>query len=516
MKIFRDFSIKNKLVVLVLGVALLAIVTGSAFVIYNNIETFTEDLISDTDTISQFLAEALQAPLSFNMEEEVEEELKGINRIPYVENVYVFDENDDIYGQYDKKSNVQFVPPVPEKELYKDFREDNFLHLFRPLTSLEGGERIGTLYIRATRAQLDEKINAYIRSMVIGLAILLVLTYLLALRFQRIISHPILTLAKVTGEITEESDYSVRVTKEGNDEIGLLYQAFNNMLEQIQVREKQRDEAMSEQQRLLAELEEKNKELEQVVYVTSHDLRSPLVNIQGFSKELDFSIKELTVLLNSEEIPAELKEKFTFIIEEDIPDSLKYILSSTSKMDSLLSGLLKLSRVGRTATTFGNIDMDELVTEISNAFEFHFKEGHVDFSVDSLPDCYGNDVQLNQLFSNLVGNALKYRDPDRVCKIHFSGYKEDDRVIYTVEDTGQGIAKEHQKKIFEIFHRLNPNDTLGEGLGLTIVNKIVGRHNGKIWVESEAGVGSKFFVSLLPPREHLDSTQKINNTSKKK
>ncbi|MCP5102990.1 MAG: HAMP domain-containing histidine kinase, partial [bacterium] len=194
-----------------------------------------------------------------------------------------------------------------------------------------------------------------------------------------------------------------------------------------------------------------------------------------------------------------------FILQEDIPDSLKYILSSTSKMDALLSGLLKLSRVGRAATTFGDVNMNELVSEINNAFEFHFKDGGVDFNAADLPPCYGNDVEINQMFSNFVSNALKYREPNRPGKISISGRKEGNRVIYCVEDNGIGIAQEHQRKVFEIFHRLNPEESDGEGLGLTIVNKIVSRHNGRIWVESEPGKGSLFYVSLPQARENSKS-----------
>jgi signal transduction histidine kinase len=115
---------------------------------------------------------------------------------------------------------------------------------------------------------------------------------------------------------------------------------------------------------------------------------------------------------------------------------------------------------------------------------------------------------LNQLFSNLVNNALKYRDPDRPLSISITSRREGDRNVYCVSDTGVGIASEHQKKVFEIFHRLNPEDSQGEGLGLTIVNKIVGRHNGKIWVESEVGKGSQFYIALHPPKPNVEKPKK--------
>lgn len=492
MKIFRYLSIKNKLIALVLMVALLAIGLGSALVIYNDLKTFKMDMENNTDTLAKFLAEACQAPLAFDMGDELREELDKLKGLPSIENACVYNEEGDVFAVYEK-SPGGFIPPAIQESASSEFKGD-YLHVFLPV--LVKNKRYGTLYLRASTALLDQKINDYLKTMGFGLIGLILLTYLLAARFQRGISQPILRLARVTDHITRDADYSVRVKKEGADEIGTLYEGFNNMLEQIHLREKQRDEAEAEQRRLMVELEEKNKELEQVVYVTSHDLRSPLVNIQGFSKELGFSLKEFASLIETEDLPPDVKKRFSLILEEDIPDSLKYILSSTTKMDNLLSGLLKLSRVGRTTTTFSNIDMNELITEINHAFEFQLKEAGVEFKVDDLPSCFGDETQLNQMFSNLLSNALKYLDPKRPGKIHITGRQQGDRVVYCVSDNGTGIPKGHQKKVFQIFHRLNPEDTEGEGLGLTIVNKIVNRHGGKIRVKSEPGKGSRFFISL--------------------
>lgn len=560
MKIFQNLSIKNKLIVFVLSVAVSVIGLGFGFVVVTNIQTWKDDMIRTTATTAQFMADACNVPLSFGSGyyDEVETEIQKLYLLPIITNGFIYDTRGNVVATYPKDNVSGFSPPSRPKFLEEHIGfEGEYLHLYKPIYSKPtglseaeaddqsdtqaddqkveekddqsgtpgsgepaveeqgpmetgDGERLGVLYIRASTAELTEKIRGYLRNMGIALIGLIILTYLLAARLQRMISRPILKLAGVTRDITEKTDYSVRVEKEGEDEIGTLYTGFNNMLEQIQLREQQRDKAEAEQSRLneelketneelehlMSELTEKNKELEQVVYVTSHDLRSPLVNIQGFSKELGFSLEELSTLLKSEDIPEEIKEKFSFILEDDIPDSLRYILSSTSKMDALLSGLLKLSRVGRAATTLATVDMNELIGEINNAFEFHLKESGVEFRVGHLPPCWGNDVELNQMFSNLVSNALKYLDPERPGKIIINGRQEKSHVIYSIQDNGLGIAEEHQKKVFEIFHRLNPDDTEGEGLGLTIVNKIVSRHNGKIWVESEPGKGSTFFVSL--------------------
>jgi signal transduction histidine kinase len=113
-----------------------------------------------------------------------------------------------------------------------------------------------------------------------------------------------------------------------------------------------------------------------------------------------------------------------------------------------------------------------------------------------LPPCIGDRSQIDQVFSNLIDNALKYLDPSRPGLILITGHKNHKQVIYCVKDNGIGIAPEHHEKIFDIFHQITPSESKGEGLGLSIVQKIIERHEGKIWIKSEPGKGSNFFLSL--------------------
>jgi signal transduction histidine kinase len=130
------------------------------------------------------------------------------------------------------------------------------------------------------------------------------------------------------------------------------------------------------------------------------------------------------------------------------------------------------------------------------SFEFQIREAGVKLKVGRLPQCRGDRAQLNQVFSNLIDNALKFLDPKKPGIIRISGRKEDNKVVYTVEDNGIGIAPEHHKTVFQIFRRFASMDTPGEGLGLNIVRRILDKHGGKIWLESEPGKGSRFHVSL--------------------
>lgn len=254
--------------------------------------------------------------------------------------------------------------------------------------------------------------------------------------------------------------------------------------------------AQRELVRLNTELAEKNTELEQVVYVASHDLRSPLVNIAGYSKELAYAVEDLRRVLDQVSAAPEAEKALAPILDEDIPEALHFIRTSASKMDALLMGLLRLSRSGRGALKIEPLDMNELITRVIDSTDFQFREGGITLNVSDLPPCRGDAVQVNQVFSNLLDNARKYLDPRRQGIIRISGTIEGERSVYCIEDNGVGIAPGHLDKIFEIFHRLDPSRGSGEGLGLTIVRRILGRLGGDIRVESEIGTGSRFCVSL--------------------
>jgi signal transduction histidine kinase len=161
----------------------------------------------------------------------------------------------------------------------------------------------------------------------------------------------------------------------------------------------------------------------------------------------------------------------------------------------LLYGLLKLSRSGNIEINLGPLDMNKLAGDVKRSLDFKIREAGASVEISELPSCIGDETQINQVFSNLLENSLKYLDPERPGVIMISGNREGSESIYCVEDNGVGIESSERDRIFNIFYQAR-SSAAGEGLGLAIVSKILERHDGRIWIESEPGRGSRFYVAL--------------------
>lgn len=240
----------------------------------------------------------------------------------------------------------------------------------------------------------------------------------------------------------------------------------------------------------------KNEELENYLYVASHDLRSPLVNIQGFSQRLYKQTMNIKQILAQYPFDPAVQQQLDPVIQTGIPKSLEFIFTNVSKMDTLINGLLQISRTGRVAMTIKEVDMNHLLGGIVRTISFQIEEVAAQVIVEDMPPCYGDENLLYQLFSNLISNALKYRDPNRPLVVTISGQKMYNKITYAIRDTGIGIEPRHVDKIWDVFYRVDSQSIAGEGIGLSIVRRITDKHKGKVWVESTVGQGSTFYVEL--------------------
>jgi signal transduction histidine kinase len=274
----------------------------------------------------------------------------------------------------------------------------------------------------------------------------------------------------------------------------------NCALEQDIVERKRVEEALRESEatahRLADALVQRNAELEAIVYAASHDLRTPLINIQGYSRELLVIVERLVTAMGVSDSSLDGRLEPIALGQNEMRGALARIVASVAKMDALLSGMLRFCRAGRTVMIRTTLDMNALMSSVLKSFEQRLERAGIDRQVETLPDCRGDARQVAQLLSHLVDNAVKFMEPTRKGVIRIVGRTEGEMSVYCIQDNGIGIAMEHQRKIFDIFQCLHPGAGQGEGLGLPIVRRIAGRHGGRVWVESEPGQGSRFFVAL--------------------
>jgi len=260
-------------------------------------------------------------------------------------------------------------------------------------------------------------------------------------------------------------------------------QARDQALQEISER-KRTETALKENEKkletALAELEDKNTELETFVYTVSHDLKTPIVTIEGFI--------------------GALREDFGDRIDENAEKYLNYMSDASRNMELLITDLLYLSRIGRLPERKTEFAFDDLMEKVLNTLQRQIKKSGVTLNVEKgFPLIYGEMERLCQVMENLLSNAIKYIGKENPSpRIDVGAMDQNGRKVFFVRDNGIGIEKRYHQKIFEIFQRLPAakKSAEGTGVGMTIVKRIIEHHGGDIWLESEPGKGTAFFFTL--------------------
>lgn len=256
-----------------------------------------------------------------------------------------------------------------------------------------------------------------------------------------------------------------------------------------------------------SELQEANDEIQRYAYIVSHDLRSPLVNIMGFTSELEHlrdAVFERVGILR-DRLPEESAEADE-TLKADFAEALGFIKTSIDKMDRLIHAILTLARQGRREFKAEAIDVTALLQRMADAMAHQALERGAEIRIGSLPPVTSDRLALEQIFSNLLDNALKYLRDGTAGEIEVSGRATPAGPVYEVRDNGRGIDPKDRVRVFELFRRSGPQDRPGEGIGLAYVRALVRRLGGTISMESALGQGSVFRVSL--PRTWADSSQR--------
>lgn len=496
MKILDNISIKNKIIITILFISTLTLIIGFTIVGISDINSLRKEMHLNALMNTKLIGEYSIAPLTFDDNIGAEGILSKLSTIPNIKSGSLYDRNGILFASY-KSSEEIFIQPLFENPDALTEAESNFQDLSLKISYpiVYNDYKYGIIVIDLDTTLLNAKIKNYIYIMISILVGMLILAFLLANKFQKPISEPILELAQLTRKISKEGIYNTTIVRNSSDEIGVLYDGFNNMLQQILVREAARDEAEKKLQKEKERAEESDQLKSAFLANMSHEIRTPMNAILGFT--------ELLTMPDSEVTPEE-KENF-----------IKLINNSGNNLLQLIDDIIDISKIeaGQLKIIKKDCDLNISLNDICQSFleiRKHKGKEKVDIRLnDNAKDqnitIKTDPLRLNQIFTNLIDNALKFTE-DGFIEFGYEVQNKKELLFY-VKDTGLGMDQKKKDLVFDRFTKLEDTTRLyrGAGLGLAISKSLVELLGGKIWVESASGVGSTFYFTL--PFDLIKSTK---------
>ncbi|MGA2172649.1 MAG: ATP-binding protein [Sedimentisphaerales bacterium] len=504
MRLVQNMAIKLKLIAIVMVTCVVSlVVVGGAFVFWEW-RGLRNNMIEKLSTEAQITADNCKASLTFEDIADAEKTLKALKADSSIVVGCIYKKDGRKFASYVRtEADKSCLLPLSREQGYNF--DGGLLTVFEPIVL--DNETIGTICLRSNLGPMYAAIRRDAENTAIVLLLAVLAAYVISSKLQRIISGPILDLARVARDVSDKRDYSTRALKQSNDEVGLLIDSFNEMLEQIQQRDSElvkakgelelrvrartveltsankhltdeigeREKAEHKQADLLKELEAVNQELKDFAYIASHDLKAPLR-----------AIKTLADWISTD---------YADKLDQDGREQLKLLRQRVDRMHNLIDGILQYSRVGRIREKNSDVQLDKLLPEIIDTLA---PPAHIKITVETkLPTLRCEETRITQVFQNLLSNAVKYMDkPQGQIKVDCA--EEGEFWKFSVADNGPGIEEKHWERIFKIFQTLAPRDEFeSTGIGLTVVKKIVELYGGKIWLDSEVGKGTTFYF-LFP------------------
>lgn len=456
----RKISIKWKLALAVVVVGVSVSLCEQLFFLSYDTRVFQLSLEKRMKTLAEVVGANLAPALLFRDRQAVQEVLQTLRLVPGMRAALLYDHEGRVLGEYFQEGEPLAIPLLNPTEVGSGFEKNRYWVLHPVSTE---SRHLGGLYILTTLSELHQ--HRYERIASSGKAWLLVLLFSFPSAFlvQRMFTKPIEDLLRTTEEIYSSQNYSLRAERGREDEFGVLVDAFNRMLEQIESKDR-------ELQRTVARLEQSIKELDQFVYAASHDLRSPLRAVDNLATLIGKATKDL--------LPPDKREY------------LDLMHNRIKRLEALIDDLLEYSRIGRVRPPLEEVDLNELVRETLTLLA---PPSGMHISVRlSVPVMLAPKTPLALVIRNLVNNAIKHHDKEEG---HIWIEAEDlNRVVkISVTDDGPGIPEEYHEKIFQMFQTLRTRDEVeGSGMGLALVKKVVEIHGGQVDVVSSKGKGATF------------------------
>lgn len=481
MKLWNAQSIAGQLIgmnVLVSGTALL--LAYFAFLAYD-LFTLRQDLVGSLSTEAAIVGANNVTALLFDDEQAAENTLSGLRQSPQIEWAVVEREDGTRFAQYTRDKSIQ---PAITEQLRPAQAWGFWTHGTNILLGSRivfQGQRVGVVYLLAETTRIKHSALEFGILSAAILALCFLIALLITSATRNLITAPLTGLAETAQIVTRQRDYSVRAAIPANsDELSFLVRSFNEMLDQIQ----ERDRALELSRSILeqrveertAELTEANKELEAFSYSVAHDLRGPLQHVSNIAYLLQATVEP------SREQERELIDK---------------LFDGTKRMSALIDDLLNLSRATSTPLHRTDIDLSRMAEEIFNGLRVEDPSRKIRCTVTKGAHAFADEGLLHVVLQNLLGNAWKYTTKAKNAEIEFGCTDGPNSIIYFVRDNGAGFDPRYADRLFRPFQRLHSQSEFpGTGVGLTTAMRIIARHGGAIWATSDVDQGATFYFTL--------------------